>query len=158
SARAMYRFTTFGTPSFYDGIGVIWPRCGLTTGSNADLPQTIQVLRPVQLTSKSFPMVQSFSTPTGGTVRDQCMSGRMTEYYYITGPVGATPTELFRFDPSTGASTQITGFSNPTRVVSGRKNQIYVLDSGAIIYYDVEHPPTTGAPPSTTSQAIDAMA
>jgi hypothetical protein len=85
------------------------------------------------------------------------MHPQMRSFFYITGPAGANPTRLFRFDPSTGVSTPIgqTLLTNPTRLATSRQGELYALDGGTI--FIVPDAAGTGAPPSTDSQGVDTL-
>lgn len=155
-STTLVKLTPYSTPCFFDGMVTIWPTFGLSIGSS-NLVDTIRILRPVQLDSKTFPVTQDFSTPTGGSIRDVAMHAQMDRFYYITGPAGANPTRLFKFDPTDGVSTPLgTSFlTNPTRLATSRQGEVFALDSGMVF----EVPETAGAtaPPSTSAQGADTL-
>ena len=126
-------------------------------GNTVGVPPDLQVHRPVQILN-NLPAVQHFATPTGGAIRDVAMQPRMESYYYITGPMGACAVKVFRLDPMGGGSTEITGYTAPTRLYFSRHGELYVLDGDTLSWTNPEAPPSSvGQGGSTASMDIDCL-
>jgi hypothetical protein len=80
----------------------------------------------------------------------------MLPFFYITGPVGATPAKVFTFDPVAGQSTQIPGFSTPSRLGTNRQGDVYVLDDRTIYRVDPGAPAGT-VPDAAASQGVTSL-
>jgi hypothetical protein len=157
AARTMYRFADVDNQPFFDNYGATWGAFAIVIGNSAGGPPELQVQRPIQILGL-LPAVQHFQTPTGGAIRDVAMQPRMESYYYITGPVGATPVKVFRLDAAGGGSTETTGFSAPTRLYFGRHGALYVLDGDTLSWTNPEAPPSSvGQGGSTASLGIDCV-
>lgn len=157
--RTQYRFHQQSPDDerFLDSVSAIWPLFGITTGNGGGGggPPELRVQRPNRIFA-DLPAIQTVQTPTGGAIRDLAMSARLTSWYYITGPVGSTPAKVFKLDSVALTSSEITGFSNPTRVFCGRMGELYVLDGATLSWLEPEGPPSSvGHGGSAASMGID---